>query len=118
MAKVKKRGDYSVIEFVGGFLSLGVGFSLILGTESGSLAGGVGLLLIPVGIVLLVLAFIQYGRNVRAVANVVMGAAVKINNQPVRSGSVADEINRLTSMHSAGTLTDAEFAAAKAKALG
>jgi Short C-terminal domain/Phospholipase_D-nuclease N-terminal len=36
---------------------------------------------------------------------------------PVASTSAADEITKLTALHDAGTLTDAEFEAAKAKAL-
>jgi Short C-terminal domain/Phospholipase_D-nuclease N-terminal len=36
---------------------------------------------------------------------------------PITSTSAADEITKLTALHDAGTLTDAEFEAAKAKAL-
>jgi hypothetical protein len=37
---------------------------------------------------------------------------------PTSGGTGADEIQRLAELHDAGTLTDDEFAAAKAKALG
>jgi uncharacterized membrane protein len=43
--------------------------------------------------------------------------AVAAAAAPVASASVADQITKLTALHDAGTLTDAEFEAAKAKAL-
>lgn len=71
-----------MLEFVGGALALIVGFTMVLASDSGSTVGTVGLLLIVAGVVLLILAFVQYRRNVRAVTKVVIGAAVKLNNAP------------------------------------
>ena len=46
------------------------------------------------------------------------GAAGTAPPAPTSGGTEADELQRLADLHAAGTLTDEEFAAAKAKILG
>lgn len=117
MTEAKKRSMNSVLLFVAFLVAAFVG-AMMIALSDNSIVVIVGALLILASVVFLILAIVQYGRDVRTVATVVMGAAVKLNNQPPQPKSwVADEIGRLTTMHQAGSLSDAEFAAAKTKAL-
>lgn len=118
-AMTTQKRDNSVLFFVLGVIATLVGLIMVL---SGASAYDdskflIGLVVLVVGIVLLVLAIRQYMRNIRTVSAIVVGAAAKLNNAP-STASLANEIARLTELHRSGSLTDDEYAAAKAKALG
>ena len=117
MTSPKGRRDPHVMLFFA--LSLIAGF---IGLLTAMTAGDdsnvflIGLAVVLVAIVLFVLFVVRYAKAVRVVAAVKMGAAVKILNQ-LPATSVASELDRLASLHANGSLTDAEFAAAKAQLL-
>lgn len=66
--------------------------------------------LLVVGIVLLVIGIVWFGRRHGRTVEAVVAAPV--------SGDLADQLRHLAAMHHDGTLSDDEFTAAKARLLG
>lgn len=112
----KQKRDNSVLFFILAVLAGLVGAVMAIMAGDDSTLFLVGCLLVIVGIVLFILAMVQYTRNVKAVAGVVMGAAVKVNNLRA-APSASDEVAKLAVLHANGSLSDDEFADAKAKLL-
>ena len=117
MTTPKPKRDNSVLFFVLGVLAVIVGIVTANVAANGDAVFLIGCGVTIVGVVLLILAFVQYGKNIRTVARVVVGAAVKVNDMPGRPTLVPDQIARLVDLHDSGSLSDEEFALAKAKVI-
>jgi hypothetical protein len=110
------RERHPILLFLLGIAAVFVGVIVFATATDSSVAVFVGGGLVIIGVVLFILAIIEWAKVSRDVGRLEGQALGKIIATPPPA-SVAAELARLTELHSAGSLSDAEFAAAKSKLL-